>query len=276
MAIKSILCPYSGEKNSAAVLRYALAAARHHDAWLTGVVAHSPMNLERRFGGVVSQQILSILREKEDERSATIKRQFQSEVESAGWLEKAEFAEFEDNDDYVLSAFARGFDVVMIGAHSEDSSDTHLSPHPDVLTLQSGRPVLMIPDGFESDRLANHVLVAWDGKRAAARAVGEAMVMLEQKGKVTLVTVGKKAVKGVDGIGGIKTLMERHGVVCEHVHCATAPKGVGYQILSTADEIGAEMIVMGAYEHSKFSHELFGGATTDVMAHSEVPVMLVH
>jgi nucleotide-binding universal stress UspA family protein len=100
--------------------------------------------------------------------------------------------------------------------------------------------------------------------------------MLEQKGKVTLVTVGKKAVKGVDGIGGIKTLMERHGVVCEHVHCATAPKGVGYQILSTADEIGAEMIVMGAYEHSKFSHELFGGATTDVMAHSEVPVMLVH
>lgn len=276
MAIKSILCPYSGEHNSAAALRYALKAARQHDAWVTGALAHGPGYVERQFAPMVGKQILTLLREQSAEVYKAIQARFGKEVAAAGWAEKSEFAEFEDQEHQALSAFARGFDLVIIGAHSASANDSHMSPHPDILALQSGRPVLMIPDAYEGKELASHVMIAWDGKRAAARAVGEAMVMLEQKGKVTLLTVGADAAANIDGIGGIRTLLTRHGIDAEHLHHDEMSGGIGRHILQAVDEVAAGMIVMGAYEHSKFSHEFFGGPTTHVLKNSKVPVLLVH
>lgn len=276
MAIKSILCPYSGEQNSAAALRYALKAARHHDAWVTGALSHGPGYIERQFAPMVGEQILGMLREQSEDLYKAIQARFEKEAAEAGWSGKTEFAEFDDQEYQALSAFARCFDLVIIGEHSADINESHLSPHPDMLALQSGRPVLMIPDEYEGKELSNHVLIAWDGKRAAARAVGEAMVMLEQKGKVTLLTVGEEAASNIDGIGGIRTLLRRHGIDTDHLHHGRMSGGIGRHILQAVDEVSAEMVVMGAYEHSKFSHELFGGPTTHVLKNSKVPVLLVH
>ena len=276
MAIKSILCPYTGEANSAAALSYALKAAKHHDAWVTGALSHGPGYIERQFASMVGEQILGMLREQSEEFYKSIQTRFDKEVAAAGWGEKSEFAEFEDQEYQALSAFARGFDLVIIGEHSTDMNESHMSPHPDMLALQSGRPVLMIPDDFQAKELSSHVLIAWDGKRAAARAVGEAMVMLEQKGKVTLLTVGEDAASNIDGIGGIRTLLTRHGIDTSHLHHDKMSGGIGKHILEAVDEVSAEMIVMGAYEHSKFSHEFFGGPTTHVLKNSKVPVLLVH
>lgn len=276
MAIKGILCPYSGEQNSAAALQYALMAAKKHDAWITGALAHGPGYIERQFAPMVGEQILGMLREQSNEFYKAIQARFDKEVAAAGWSDKAEFAEFDDQEHQALSAFARGFDLVIIGEHSTNMNESHMSPHPDMLALQSGRPVLMIPDAFEGKELASHVMIAWDGKRAAARAVGEAMVMLEQKGKVTLLTVGEDAAANIDGIGGIRTLLTRHGIDTDHLHHEKMTGGIGRHILQAIDEVAAEMVVMGAYEHSKFSHELFGGPTTTVMKGSRVPVLLVH
>jgi nucleotide-binding universal stress UspA family protein len=276
MAIKSILCPYSGEQNSAAALRYALKAAQHHDAWVTGALAHGPGYIERQFAPMVGEQILGLLREQSEGFYKAIQERFDKEVSAAGWAEKSEFAEFDDQEHQALSAFARGFDLVIIGEHSANLNESHISPHPDMLALQSGRPVLMIPDAYEGKELASHVLIAWDGKRAAARAVGEAMVMLEQKGKVTLLTVGEDAASNIDGVGGIRTLLTRHGIETDHLHHEKMSGGIGRHILQAVDEVSAELVVMGAYEHSKFSHELFGGPTTHVLKNTKVPVLLVH
>lgn len=276
MAIKTILCPYSGEKNSAAALRYALKAAQHHDAWVTGVLAHGPGYVERQFAPMVGEQILGMIREQSESFYKDIADRFALETKNAGWTEKSEFAEFEDQEHQALSAFARTFDLVVIGEHSTRSNESHMSPHPDMLALQSGRPVLMIPDHYEGKELASHVLVAWDGKRAASRAVAEAMVMLEQKGKVTLLTVGDEAAKNLDGIGGIRTQLNRHGIDADHLHHKKMSGGIGKHILQAVDEVSAELVVMGAYEHSKFSHEFFGGPTTHVMKNTKVPVLLVH
>lgn len=276
MAIKSVLCPYSGELNSPAALDRAIRVARRHDAWLTGVVARGPAFLEKKFRNYMGADALRKLREEDEKRVAEIGERFTNMVSEAGISEKTEFVEFEDNDSQKLAAVARGYEIIIVGRHSEDLSDVHLSPHPDLLAMQSGRAVLVVPEDCETFGPATNILVAWDGKRSAARAVSEAMVLLENEPKVTLLTIGADAQESVDGLGGIRTMLARRGVEADHLHRSSGRFGVGKEILSVSKEIHADLLVMGAYEHSKFSHDLFGGPTTDVIAESRVPVLLAH
>ncbi len=171
-----------------------------------------------------------------------------------------------------LSEFARSFDLIVTGVHSHAENEEHLSANPDLIALRSGRPVLVIPDGYSSDNLAEHALVAWDGKRSSARAIGDAMPTLEEKAKVTVLTVGSNKAPGTDTL--LRNL-GRHGIDAGFL-LKPRQGSIASTILSAADEISAKLVVMGAFEHSKFSHDVFGGVTTDVIQKSDIPVLLSH
>ena len=118
----------------------------------------------------------------------------------------------------------------------------------------------------------DHALIAWDGKRCAARALGDAMDILEDKARVTVLEVGKDTVPRTDTL--LRNL-ERHGIDAQLVN-KPRHRSIAQTVLDTTEEVGARLIVMGAYEHSRFQHNLIGGVTTDVMAKSTVPVFLSH
>jgi nucleotide-binding universal stress UspA family protein len=98
------------------------------------------------------------------------------------------------------------------------------------------------------------------------------MSSLEEKAKVTLLTVGSKQAPGTDIL--LRNL-ERHGIDADLI-LKSRRKSVANTILTTAEEVSAKLVVMGAFEHSKFSHDMFGGVTTDVMRDANVPVFLSH
>lgn len=81
-----------------------------------------------------------------------------------------------------MTDFSRAFDVIIMGNHASSINEDHFTTQPDMLALRGGRPVLIIPQGFEAEGVASHALVAWDGKRAAIRALVAAMPFLETKG----------------------------------------------------------------------------------------------
>ena len=272
MGIKNIICAYSGEEAKSSGLHHALKLARHHNAWLTGVLSHGRPELERRYAARLPDQLIDALRNADQELSERIRVRFKEEVESASWSERSDFVDLDASSEQRLAQFARAFDLIVTGVHSDSMDDTHLSANPDLIALQSGRPVLIVPKEYEADGLANHALVAWDGKRSVARALGDAMPVLEEKASVTLLTVGPESIKGMDRL---VCNMERHGI---HVKPKIAPRSgsVAETILGEAESAGARLIVMGAYEHSKFAHSLFGGVTTDVMRLSAVPVFMAH
>ncbi len=87
-----------------------------------------------------------------------------------------------------------------------------------------------------------------------------------------MLCIGKEAPKGSDRL--VENL-KRRGI---NVELMIKPKqhAIGQTVLNTTQEIGAQLIVMGAYEHSKFSHDIFGGPTTDVLRKTKVPVFLSH
>ncbi|MCB1357972.1 MAG: universal stress protein [Maritimibacter sp.] len=98
------------------------------------------------------------------------------------------------------------------------------------------------------------------------------MPYLEEKAKVTILSVGSQPVAGTDIV--LRNLA-RHGIDASLV-LKPRKKSVAHTILSAADELNAKLVVMGAFEHSKFSHDLFGGVTTEVIQDARVPVFLSH
>lgn len=272
MSLKNILVAYSGRSASQMPLRRALRIAQHYDAWVTGVIGHGTPLLLSRFGGQAPQEALEGLKKADEEEVAAGIRFFDQIAKEQGRADTAECVDLFDEDGATVASYARTFDLVVTAPHSIKRSEEHMSASPDVIALQSGRPVLIVPKDFDKQGLAKHVVVAWDGKRAAARAIGDAMSVLEDRGQVTVLTIGKQVPAGTDRL--IQNL-KRHCINADHL-TRKKTRSVGRTILNVTSELGADLIVMGAYEHSKFSHDFFGGATTDVMNKSTVPVFMSH
>lgn len=272
MPVKNILIAYAGWDSSQRPLMHAFKIATRYDAWVTGIVGHGRSHVLRVLGGQAPTEFLETIRKNEETEIQRAKDVFTDLAAQQGRGHASEITDVVDEDGGTVASYARTFDLVVTAPRTLDVSEKHLAASPDLIALQSGRPVLIVPKDFEAPGLSTHVVVAWDGKRAVARAIGDAMPMLEEKGKVTILTIGKKTPPGTDRL--IENL-QRHGI--DAVHQQIKKSGsVGSTILGAAQDIGADLIVMGAYEHSKFSHDMFGGVTTDVIEKTKVPVFMSH
>lgn len=271
MAVKSILCTYSGDPDKGSGLAHAIRVAKHHDAYLTGVVRHGLTFIHRQLSAQLPRSVIDQLRSSEDRQIADISARFRQIVDKAGLGDRAEFVDLDTNRDGLLTDFSRAFDVIVTGNHPFSSQEDQSSAQPDILALRSGRPVLIVPQGFEAEGVAARALIAWDGKRAATRAVVSAMPFLASKGQITLVSVGDAP----PNTPRLVQTLERHGFPVEAV--AVQKRGsVAETLLHESQAREARLIVMGAYEHSKFTQDLTGGATTGVLAQAKVPVLIAH
>ncbi|MEM6637371.1 MAG: universal stress protein [Pseudomonadota bacterium] len=271
MPIKSILCAYSGDAARGSGLRHAVQLAQHHKAHLTGVLRHGISRMEERYYARLPSRLKDELKAADAALIADVAERFNAVVKSAGLADKADFVEVDPAADGPLSAFAYAYDLVVTGMPTANEREAHLAANPDALALKSGRPVLVVPDSYDAGGLADRALVAWDGKRSAARALGDAMEILAEKSNVTLFSVGGEP----PGTARMVDNMRLHGI---KVAARTVGRkgSIAKAILAEAEANDVKLIVMGAFEHSKFAHDLFGGVTTDVMAQSKVPVFLAH
>nr|WP_321457835.1 universal stress protein [uncultured Cohaesibacter sp.] len=276
MTIKSILYAYCGEQDEDSGLDFAIKLAQRYDAWLAGVIRHGYSKMERRIATIVSDEVHLAVKAAEKKRIDDITSRFHETVSAAGLAERSNFIDIEPHMMMSISEIARCYDFVVTGNHPEDENFEFLAAYPDRIALQSGRPVIVVPDGYKTHGPAKKILIAWDGKRTIARAIGDAMPVLEKHTDVTLLTVGPSHTVDQHPDGGIMALFARHDVKAEHIHDRGVGRSVAETIVQTADELGSDLIIMGAYEHSKFSQDLFGGVTTEMLKSVHVPVFMAH
>lgn len=274
MSFKNLLLAFSGEAAFEASLEHAIKLAHYHDAWLTAIMRNGSSVFDR-LGAGLPAHLRDQLREAESADTAATIAQFQSATAAAGLGERSEFIRPDAMGDTLPSAFARNYDLVITGFQSDIPGEEHHVVSPDMVALKSGRPVLVVPNSYSAPVLSDHALLAWDGQRSAARALGDAMDILEGKRRVTVLTVGNHPLPEPVN-GGLLTHLERHGIDAEHLHRPPNTGSIAQVIEDTADEIGARLIVMGAYEHSKFSQDVFGGVTHEVLKTARVPVFMSH
>ena len=126
--------------------------------------------IERRFAAQIPQDLIDQLRVADNALIASVAERFARVTEEAGLAGRAEFVDLDPETDGPISEYARNFDLVVTCVHSDDLREAHMSANPDLIALRSGRPVVVVPNDYEAEGLADRALVAWDGKRSSACA----------------------------------------------------------------------------------------------------------
>jgi nucleotide-binding universal stress UspA family protein len=193
---------------------------------------------------------------------------------SAEWREMPEGLEGDP------ALHARYADLTILGQLDPDRSEADLiRPRPEHVTLASGRPILVVPYAGNLDNIGRRVLVGWNATREAARAVSDAMPLLAAAEIVIVLTIDPQ--EGPHGHGelpgaDISLHLARHGVKAEIERTAAAGLPVGEVILSRAADLGADLLVMGAYGHSRARELWLGGATRSLLRSMTLPVLMSH
>ena len=175
---------------------------------------------------------------------------------------------------------ARYADLTILGQLDPDPGHPEsVGPRPELVALASGRPVLVIPYAGHFDKVGRRVVVGWNSTREAARAVNDAMPLLAAAEIVTVLTIdAREAPRGHGQLPGadISLHLARHGVKAQVEQTVSADLSVGDVLLSRAADLGADLLVMGAYGHSRLRELLLGGATRTLLGNMTIPVLMSH
>ncbi len=176
-----------------------------------------------------------------------------------------------------VTLHGRYADLIVLGQPNPADNPGVGSSFAEHVVLEAGRPVLMIPYAGNFATIGGRVLVGWNGSREATRAVTDAIPFLQRAEVVHVIVIQPHAGEhGAMPGSDIALYLARHGVHVE-VHVDHAGEiDVGNEMLSRAADFSADLIVMGAYGHSRFRELVMGGASRTLINSMTVPVLLSH
>lgn len=179
-----------------------------------------------------------------------------------------------------LVVAARVFDLTIL---SPDDPECESQELPDYLAeqvvMQGGRPVLVIPSAGPSATIGDRVLVAWNGGREGARALADAIPIMQRSSRVTLLVIGGLQPRHFDTSGSedLQDLLDHllsHGIAAETEQFGSEEVGVIDMLLSRAAELGCDLLVMGAQGQDGYAGQRRGGGTRYLLSQLTLPVLL--
>ena len=282
MALKDILVHLDTTPRSALRLAVAAGLAARHGAHLTGVHVIDIPSANYFYGAAMPfvpanpEEIVGRIRAEATQAAAPVEQAFRDCLSRAGI--EGEWRLVEGNPPSTVALHARYADLIVVGQPNQDApQDSDAVTVTTVMT--SGRPVLAIPFAGEYPVIGEHVLIAWNASREAARAVNDALPLIVGAKKVTILAINPQ--RGLGGHGDVPAAdislhLARHGVKAEAAHTVARDISDGEALLSYAADIGADLLVAGAYGHSRAREMVFGGVTRTLIAEMTVPVLLSH
>ncbi len=275
MPLKDILVYVDGSRETPATLAAACGLAHDHDAHLTGLAVDRPPEIPGYAAIEIPPSALEIIQAQRKETAATARELFEKTVAAAGITDRSRWSLAKGMPLESLALRSRYSDLVVVSQVRPDSQSGSAEDMVDDLILVSGRPVLVIPYIGAPDKIGRKVLVAWNASREAARAVADAMPVLESAESVEVFAVEPNGIGDAPG-ADIAEHLARHGVKATATRTAGLDIDVGDVLLNQVADTGADLIVMGAYGHSRMRELVLGGATRHMLQHMTVPVLLSH
>lgn len=276
MALKDLLVHIDNSQGCRSRLQVALDLAEAHGAHLTGLYVLPRLEIPTYLEADIGVDLLAIQQEAVQARAAEAENLFKTAADRTTVL--SEWRRVDGGLARTLNLHARYTDLVVMGQF-DPGDPKSLSAGVDRVVLESGRPVLIIPYGGMRVGIGAQIMVAWNGSREAVRAIADALPLLARAKKVEVVAVNPPT--GTAGEGDIPSAdicvhLARHGVNAEAHHIEASDREVGEVLLSRVADQGIDLIVMGAYGHSRLREVVLGGATRHLLHHMTVPVLMSH
>ena len=278
MSFKDLLVVVDDSSSAAERIDVAGRLASAFGAHLTGLhVTDSPAlrpSVLAQFPSEVLDILVNVGREEADKARAL----FESRVHGWGAGVAVEWRAVEGDSGEVVALHARYADLAVIGQTDPDDPGAP-SDLPERVIMGGGRPVLVVPYAGSFKTVGQKVIVAWNAGREATRAVNDALPVLERAASVRVVSINPHGGPGGHGpVAGadISLHLARHGVRVEASTIHAEDVRVDDLLLSQAADSGADLIVMGAYGHSRLGEFVLGGATRHILRQITVPVLMSH
>ncbi len=283
MSYKTILAHLNDEQRCPGLLKAAVQVARTNAAHIVGLAVMPPIIImpgsEAGAGTVIEDH-----REKYRPQLARMRAAFTTALEDndvqGEWLELDCESEDPFGDvDRVAVTHARTADLVVASiANPAWSLSAYLDVH-ETLVMESGRPVLLLPNSPMPAQIGKRVLLAWNNTREAARAAFDALPLLKAADVIWVAQIDESK-SSDEGRTLPRTdickALARHDVRCELLPVIAAENGAGSTLLQTAQQRNADLLVMGCYGHSRLRELIFGGASRHVLQHMRIPVLMSH
>ncbi|RUR66352.1 universal stress protein [Variovorax guangxiensis] len=269
------------DRSGRSPVRAALAArwARAHESHLTGLI---PTGL---YDGIIPADAIATgmtdyIAESADylrRRAEAIAREFRQDIAASGPL-SYEVQLVDGVTEDAVVRYGHASDLVVVGQSDESARrDTTVHGLAEHVLMEVGRPVLVVPSAGEFSGVPKNIVVAWDGSREAAVALHASLPALRGV-RVTLLSLRHPR----DGDDAQRLLTHdmiqfllRHGVQAR-AESEVTEIGIADALLSRVSDLGADLLVMGAYSHSRLRERILGGVTRQILAQMTVPVLMAH
>lgn len=170
---------------------------------------------------------------------------------------------------------ARWADLFVASAPYRSSDSSVGDDLLEAVLFGAGHAVYAIPPGAKVRDEICSIVIAWEDTRESARAVAEALPFLTRSTNARILMVNGESEAGESAID-IAAHLDRHGVNVEIVPVEAGERTVAQALIDEARRMSADLIVMGAYGHSRFREWILGGATREMLETSEVPILMAH
>ncbi len=285
MAMKSILVSVEESELLSSVLTTALLAAQRFGSALEGLCPLSSMGafvVAEGMSAATTSALESFELEEQQraQRARDLFRRFMQDkgvawgvpegpgkAVSVGWI-----ADLPPGDEAVAQQ-GRLYDLIVAGRPMRDSPVPRASTL-EAFVFESGRPVLIAPP-TPPEALGEVVVVAWNGSTESARAIALAMPFLAQARKVHVLAVEGGSVPGPTA-DEVAQHLTRNGLAAEATGARLEGRSIGEAILAETTALKADLLVKGAYTHSRLRQMIFGGATSHILAEADLPVLMAH
>ncbi|MCH9675510.1 MAG: universal stress protein [Gammaproteobacteria bacterium] len=272
MGISTLVVHIDHARTVSARLSAALVFAADFDAHLTGFYVKPSTPYAYAGTAVVDAQTYLKLQADIEAEAREAREAFERAAEAASAT--VQWRQVVANDrETELALVARTTDILFSGQYDRDDPRSPNSGICGELALTAGRPIVQIPHAMTKSKFGRRILIAWNGSREAARAVSDALPVLVRADDVTVLTVNTLSPSQACAESLIQYLAA-HGIKASHrQEMGVDPGGT---ILAIAGDMDSDLIVAGAYGHSRAREFILGGVTNTLLAEANVPVMMSH
>ncbi len=278
--MKTIFVPVERQPSSRSVLETALLLAREVDGYIEGFALGPEIpNFYAMDVPVVLPDVLD--EPSRRERVSNARKEFEGFMQAHHVPER--FGEpmglsFKWQGDALqgdtfVGEYGRAFDVIVVGRPTSEGNGPRLGTLEEAL-FNSGRAVLVAPP-LPPSVMGHSVVIAWNGSTETARAISFAMPLLLKANKVTVLTVKGGTVPGPAGEQIARTL-RINGIPAQALDVEDEGHSPGEAIRINAEDLGADLLVKGAYTQSRLRQMIFGGPTRYLLEHVTLPMLMAH